>query len=582
MRAGLQTAWDSGAFSVDLKVEVYRDATWHDLRNFYGYNWLVGASISDEVDARVMTAEVALVREQFKLSLSGLMSGSLINGSDALIRPGRKIRISVDLGAHLSSSSTWLSLFEGYIDACDFGANPMRVSCRDLGADLQDTFIERERVYGVAGAGCLIWEAGMMVSLNDYCVATKTIPASGSPTGYAFKATAITAPGGPRATGATEPSWPTSFGSTVSDNGITWTNYGALSTTGIEVSVVLQNILNANGFSALSLWTPTAVSPTWNIKPYLCSRQSVMDALNQVAETIGWSVRYAWKESASAWSVRFASPNRAKTVADRSFAPSQYQAIPRIAISREAIRNVVDVVYFDSADLIPGTKSRRKKRVQVKNDASIAKNGRRFCEIFEGTDSPVDSLTEATTMATNACSDLCEPYADCEVDLPFFPWVELGDLYELGANDVLMDAGTKLAVVAYRHELGPGVMRTSLTCRSAAPVGFHERWFPKMQSKATRAAKPNAPTSVTVASLSTSGPFTISWNPPGDVQYFNVYVAATSSAFTPSSSNFIGRTDGNSILYARTSGSSTTRMAAVVAVSDNVESVPTYSATFTG
>jgi hypothetical protein len=117
-------------------------------------------------------------------------------------------------------------------------------------------------------------------------------------------------------------------------------------------------------------------------------------------------------------------------------------------------------------------------------DGSITKYGRRFCEIAEGRDARHQHELDpgSTTLADALMSDLANPVAEHEGEVPFFRFVELGDLYQFNADGIHYDSDQKLAVTGYAHRLTSGdkpQSRTTLQCRGKPSAGFR-RWHGKI------------------------------------------------------------------------------------------------------
>lgn len=81
--------------------------------------------------------------------------------------------------------------------------------------------------------------------------------------------------------------------------------------TGTPVETVMQSILNDNGLSSITLYTPN--SPGWNIKGFIQKKDNVFDALNNLAADIGWVVKYKYDSGTSTYRLTFFSPERAQS-----------------------------------------------------------------------------------------------------------------------------------------------------------------------------------------------------------------------------------------------------------------------------
>ena len=247
----------------------------------------------------------------------------------------------------------------------------------------------------------------------------------------------------------------------------TETNFG--SSGGTAIQTVMQNILDhVFGAGVYTLYVP--VSPGFNIVTYRQQKMSVMDALQDLAQLIGWDVRYKWDNGTSTFRLTLSEPPRSKTVPDWTFYSGMYFDVTRLNLELTNIRNVVTVSFRDSADL------GNRNTVTVSDAPSITKYGRRFFYIQEADVSPIDTAAEATTMANAALADLKDPKADQEVDMPFWWPADLGDLYRYPDNDVHYDTNQDIAVAEIKHEFAPNHHRTKVRVRGS-PIGQYMTWL---------------------------------------------------------------------------------------------------------
>lgn len=461
--------------------------TFRDLSTYAGRNLCVAAMWKENVDSQGIDADITLKREVEKISLAPLMANSPANLAfaypgtyAALLELRREVQIEVAVvpdGVAVQSGD-WNLAFHGYIDEIDPAEGEhVKLRCSDLQGTLRDTWIERERLYAFAQGvnatkGCLVWRPTDTIAVGD-----RISPTDGQKTGHFYRATAITT----GITAASEPTWPTGGGATVVDGGVTWTESGSTSlTSGTLVETVMQQIIDDNlGAGVVTLSVP--VSPAWAIKAYKQDRVSVWDALRMLTDQIGWDLRFRWNTGSSSFKLTFSAPNRTAAVADRTFGPSQRYKLNRLPTQIAFIRNVVQVVYSDSAALDAAGRPTRKTVVRT-NAGSITAYGRRFAEIAEGSTSNIDTSTEATTLADNALSDLANPVAEHECEVPFFRHVELGDYYTWQADGVHYDSSQSLGVTGYAHRITGGespTARTQIVCRGKPSAGFR-RWSSKM------------------------------------------------------------------------------------------------------
>lgn len=245
------------------------------------------------------------------------------------------------------------------------------------------------------------------------------------------------------------------------------------STAGIAMETVIQSILTDNS-TGVTLYTPT--SPGFVITTYVQQKESVLDAARTLAQMIGWDVRYKWDSGTSTFRFTLYEPNRTKTLTDKTFNPNFYIDVQQLSIDVAGIRNVVKCIYTD-------TDTGARSSQSASNAASITKYGRRYMEIEEPDESPIDTSTEASALVADAVLDLCEPKATMEIETLFWWPVEMGDLYRFASNGIHFDSAQDIAVVSYRHALSMDSHRTFIKVRGQ-PCGAYVGWLEREKRNA--------------------------------------------------------------------------------------------------
>lgn len=456
--------------------------TFRDLTTYLGKDFLLAGSWGETVDDNGFEASFEVLRQEGKTNLSPYMTKSRANlalaypGSYApLIEVGREILIEWAIAPRHTPTSalSWVKAMRGHIDSHDPTGGRVRFTARGRYGKVLDTFIEEERVYahadpsdGDATGGCRMYKEG-----DGYVVGECLIPGEAKRNNNFYKITAITT-----GIGGAEGTY-TFGGLSVVFGGVTVTHKGiTTTTTGTALQTVLQQIVDDNA-GGITINTP--VSPGWLIKWFSQTRTGVWTALRALVDQIGWDLRDVWHPASSDLRFELRDPNRAKATPDRTFGPGDRFELTRLEKRLDGIRNVIKVWYYDSADLDPGGNPRKKFVVRT-DAASVTKYGRRFMEVSEAATSQIDTVSEANAFADAMLSDLAEPNAEQECELPFFPFVELTDLYRFTSDEKHYDANTDLAVVGYRHSFRASTngssVRTSLTCRGKPSTGY-ERWL---------------------------------------------------------------------------------------------------------
>lgn len=467
--------------SEHLRVQVKDSGgTWRDLTTYPGFNAVKSVSIKEDPDSPGASADIILRQAHGKLSLAPLMTASALNRGfnpaasyAPLLAIGREVKVEVAVipRGRTPVGGDWMTLWHGRIDLPDAGGGEsVSLACRDLSGKLMDTWFKKERVYAHGAVSGLpvsmrIWEPGGTYAVGEYVLPTEAKRA-GAPNFY--KCTAITT----GVTGTTEPTWPGS--GTVADSGVTWTYQAATSTSGYPVEQVMQNLLDdALGAGVVTLYVPT--SPSFNLKPWHQTREPLMPALRKAALCFGGDVRYLWRSGTSQFELTLIVVNRSPGSTVRTFDSSQWQGLPRLAQDIQGMRNSVDLIYSDSADLDP-TGTPKRKLVTKKNTTSISSVYELWMEFNEADTSPINTTAEAEAMAQAAVDDLSTPDVDQSMDLVAgFPWVELRDYYQFSADGQHYDSAQSLAVHSYEHHYEAGALRTTIHCRGKPSAG-RARW----------------------------------------------------------------------------------------------------------
>ena len=447
--------------------------TFRDLSTYPEEDFVKSVSWEENIDSPGMTATVILRRAAGEKSLSPLHSTSPLNkgwnsaaSPVALLAVAREIKIEAAVCGPEGVAGTYIEVFRGYVDSVDWPDEEVELRCAGIEAKLRDTWIEKERIYAYANeSDCQNGVRAFAVS-TAYSAGEWVCPSQENVNGYAYYVTV----GG--TTAATEPTWPTTLTNTVTSGGVTFRcEITASTSAGCPVEEVMSFIVGDHNLGGVA--TPS--SPSWAVKWFLQRRESVLSAINALAEQIGWCCRAKWDSGLSQFEMTFYDPNRSKTTPDRTFAPGAVLEVSQIGIRIADIRNAVRVIYSDSANLDPGGTPVR-TTVEVTDSASITAYGRRFMEVAESSASNIDTSTEATRLANAILSDLAQPTAEVGVALQFFPWVELTDLIRLTANNIHFTTDLDVAVVSVRHEINATSARTSLQCRGKPSGGF-EKWL---------------------------------------------------------------------------------------------------------
>jgi hypothetical protein len=455
-----------------------------ELTNYGGRNWVKSFEKSETLDEALTQATVHLARDLWQLSLAPLVAGKLnrVDGSSVqLLKAVRLIRVETQLvpdGAAPNPDGEWNNEFEGYLSTITVsGDGGIDLVCRDRAAILQDAFIEVEQppLNGASNWYTDLWP-------SDDPSATRTLEAviqdaidstiMRPPDGYLMVYTSgesttdgmIVRPSTrngfcyllPLRTddfASSEPTWPTVIGETVTDdNGNIWTCYAELPT------------LYTPADSEFALSSPVLTGQQF------WQREPLLDVLRRLAGLRGWDVKYRWDDGTSSWRLTLYDPRGDSSSVD-TLSQSQFD-VTSYAIDIAGVRNVVQVAYY-----VDGIFTRLDP--PASDTDSLASYGRRFCELGEAASSQINSDDEASAFANAILGDLSQPWVLAEIELPYTPFYEIGDVLTLAGGHRYWTNDLKIAITSIAQMIGDGKATTKIKGREVVGVNvpaFTIRW----------------------------------------------------------------------------------------------------------
>jgi hypothetical protein len=217
--------------------------------------------------------------------------------------------------------------------------------------------------------------------------------------------------------------------------------------------------------------------PQFTILPYTQAPGSRLEIMRQIGLQNGWDLRGRFGtgiDGADMFVLTYYDPDRSKLTPDWTFGPDQYFTVRSLRVSRNNVRNTVRSTPVGD----------RASPAQVLDNPSVLLYGRRYMELSEDQWSHIDTHEEALALANYALSDLKEPKATMEVDLPYFWPLELNDLVRFEANSVHHDQPIDLAVTGFTHTLFEDGNASTVIQTRGKPAAANREWRynpPKMQ-----------------------------------------------------------------------------------------------------
>lgn len=492
---------DNGLYAAHVKLQIEdMDASMVEMTTLEGHNWVRRIQYGEDQDAPVMTMDVVLFAKQYSLSLLQDDENSKLNQdsggsySDPFLQVARQIVLDVAIVpvGRTPQAGDYFEAFNGKIDEVD------------------------AEVFGTTN-GIVLRCRGKGVDLQDIHF-IEDIESYGA---------------GP----APE--------DRVLDNTVA----------GGALEDVIQAVLDNH--TSLTLFSPNGTggtpwnagdSPGFTVTYWEIGREPLFEAIRRGAiASIGWDLRYRWHANTSDWQLQMFEPDRSPSSLHRTFAPDAVLNVRKLNVSVSDIRNKIIVGYFPDPDDPEPT------YVTRQDASSQAKYGVRTGVIIEDPNSPIDSAAEANALGDAALADLKEPDREQEVELLYFPFVELMDYYRFTANNIHYTANKDWSVVSYRHsiDLQSGQLRTHIQTRSASVVlrkGWHN-WFqfPGLAQQ----ARNKVPAAPTVSKTEVVNGVDLSWSAPlskAVLSHYEVH-ASTTASFTASSSTLVTRTNGTRYRY---------------------------------
>lgn len=308
---------------------------------------------------------------------------------------------------------------------------------------------------------------------------------------------------------------------------------------GVAVETVMQSILTDNS-TGETLWCPS--SPGFVVSPAYRQRQeSVLKALETLAQLFGGQLRHIYDSGTSAWRLKLSVPERTSPVSTYTFTADHYLNVERLATSREEVRNKIRGRFYNRAALDAGGQPTYSTAV-VEDAASVAKYGGptgvpRYMEIRLDKTDVINTASQMNALLAAALADLKDPLADFAVTMPLFPHVEVNDFYTWSANGVHFTSNQGFAAVSYEHSFpAQGQPTTRMELRGKPTIGADRwlRWDTRIavQPANNVGAGPAAPTNVALTKV--QGGLAVTWQLPTTgvkAKEWEVHVSKT-AAFT--------------------------------------------------
>lgn len=259
---------------------------------------------------------------------------------------------------------------------------------------------------------------------------------------------------------------------------------------GTPLETVMQEVLDHYlGVSAPNLEFSEALN--FSVTEYTTTAgRTLRDTLDQLAGHVGAYVEHRWWSAANALRLVVMMPERASETATpvATLGPEQYLDVKRMGWSRDDVRNIVILNYYDVGT--SAVESATYTNLTSIEEMGGSPFGERPIVFTEPDGSALDTAAEAQDFVDLVGADLSMPLVEQEVENLFWPWVELGDYIQWEPNFRVTDQAFTWAVVGFRHRLSATDRRTTFQTSGQAKGGV-KRWQRKVSQ--TPAAGPPGP-----------------------------------------------------------------------------------------
>lgn len=186
-------------------------------------------------------------------------------------------------------------------------------------------------------------------------------------------------------------------------------------------------------------------SPVMTIPEAVMEPESQLLAMRRLGLQNGFDLRGRFGTSElgdDVFVLTYYDPDRAKLTQAYQLLPSNYFSLRTFSKTREDVRNRIRVTVANADRTI----------IEVTDLDSIAKYGDLYLGISEDTSSLITVVAQGQALANAALSDLSEPKVGGEIEMRFFPWVEINDLIDLVGDGIVLGRAQQ-AVSGYEHHL---------------------------------------------------------------------------------------------------------------------------------
>lgn len=229
--------------------------------------------------------------------------------------------------------------------------------------------------------------------------------------------------------------------------------YSSMSGNAMIAERVIQDLINTflpSGGITVNVIDPTNFA-VGSIQPYTASDTNIWDAIQLLSDAFNFMVMF--DENGTC--------NMKKVVRDLTTVTPVYtlnannMTKDRISTNDSSVRNHVKLRVQNLND------------VELKNDDSIAKYGRRYMEVHRALSNLIVDQKQATDIVLNVLKDLSYTHPIDQIEIPLMPLIQVGDVVSVVNNSLGTDASTyTYRVMSIKDSFSKDKKRTSITAQA--------------------------------------------------------------------------------------------------------------------
>jgi hypothetical protein len=470
--------YQTDKYSVFKRVWVKKPTqTWVQARNLAddnGYDWIKSIDYDDNIDQPVAGATINLWRRIYWLNNAPLMTSSKMNLDSigtfsALLDMNYDIKIetaTIPEGT-LPTASDWRNVFEGKLDDPQWGGQESNItlSCRDLGAVLQQIFIETEDEYG-ADDGSVLAEDVIQALLNRWAPGvTLYCPVASGWAIHLYKQEKKSLMEAIQDVAMQKGAWNCHYKYDEGTSAWRLTFYEPIRNKSVADYTWSPGFYFAPTQISLGGWAKLRTVIGGRYKSFADGKTYYLTYPETGTATAGGASTLT--DSSKSWTT-----NKWQTNYDLWITSGTGAGQHKNIVSNTGTQITVTGTWTTNPD------ATSVYAIVHKDDSAqpIINYGRLYMELTEDANSQVDTEAEMFNMCRSCFNDVSRPGAEQELPVRYFYAAERGDLYTFIKNEDWHDTDQTWAVVGARHHLSGDKAETIFTTRGK-PSGAYMGWY---------------------------------------------------------------------------------------------------------